>query len=63
MSGADIAMVCNEAALIASRSDSESISLNHFEIAVEKVIAGLERRSRVLSPEEKNIVAHQYFIN
>jgi len=58
MSGADISNVCNEAALIASRTDSESINLTHFELAVEKVIGGLERKSRVLDPEEKNIVAH-----
>jgi len=58
MSGADISNVCNEAALIASRTDSEAINLTHFELAVEKVIGGLERKSRVLNPEEKNIVAH-----
>jgi ATP-dependent Zn protease len=36
--------------------------LEHFELAVEKIIGGLERKSRILSVEEKNIVAHQYFI-
>lgn len=57
-SGADIANVCNEAALIAARKGSDGVSENHFELAIERVIAGLERKSRVLSPEEKNIVAH-----
>ncbi|PWN28831.1 ATP-dependent metallopeptidase Hfl [Jaminaea rosea] len=57
-SGADIANVCNEAALIAARKGSEGVSEHHFELAIERVIAGLERKSRVLSPEEKNIVAH-----
>lgn len=57
-SGADVANVCNEAALIAARKGSEGVTEHHFELAIERVIAGLERKSRVLSPEEKNIVAH-----
>lgn len=57
-SGADIHNVCNEAALIAARQLSDSVTESHFEAAIERVIAGLEKKSRVLSPEEKKIVAH-----
>jgi AFG3 family protein len=57
MAGADIANVCNEAALIAARRSSPSVSLHHFEAAIERVIAGLEKKSRVLSAEEKKTVA------
>lgn len=57
-SGADIANVCNEAALIAARNDSNSVKLNHFEQAIERVIGGVERKSKLLSPEEKKIVAY-----
>jgi AFG3 family protein len=57
-SGADIHNVCNEAALIAARGMSETVEEKHFEQAIERVIAGLEKKSRVLSPEEKKIVAH-----
>lgn len=55
--GADIANVCNEAALIAARLDAATIDERHFEMAIERVVAGLEKRSRILSPEEKRIVA------
>lgn len=57
-SGADVANICNEAALIAARKGADGVTEHHFELAIERVIAGLERKSRVLSPEEKNIVAH-----
>eukprot|EP00842_Homolaphlyctis_polyrhiza_P006039 jgi/Hompol1/6436/HPOL_003582-RA len=57
-SGADVANVCNEAALIAARNNADNVLLQHFEAAIERVIAGLEKRSRVLSPHEKRIVAH-----
>ena len=57
-SGADVANVCNEAALIAARNLADSVTANHFELAIERVIAGLEKKSRLLSPEEKKIVAH-----
>jgi AFG3 family protein len=56
--GADIHNVCNEAALIAARSNAETVVEKDFENAIERVIAGLEKKSRVLSAEEKNIVAH-----
>ncbi|VEU20263.1 DEKNAAC101105 [Brettanomyces naardenensis] len=57
-SGADIANVCNEAALIAARHDEEYVKLHDFEQAIERVIAGLEKKSKVLSPEEKKVVAY-----
>lgn len=57
-SGADIANCCNEAALIAARNDAPFVTLKHFEAAIERVIVGLEQKSRVLSPEEKKTVAY-----
>ncbi|CAI4048509.1 hypothetical protein SUVC_13G2230 [Saccharomyces uvarum] len=57
-SGADIANVCNEAALIAARSDEDSVKLKNFEQAIERVIGGVERKSKLLSPEEKRVVAY-----
>lgn len=57
-SGADIANVCNEAALIAARNDAKSVRLEHFEQAVERVIGGVERKSKLLSAEEKRVVAY-----
>ncbi|KAJ1677785.1 AAA ATPase afg3, partial [Spiromyces aspiralis] len=57
-SGADIANVCNEAALIAARGGADRVTEKHFEQATERVIAGLEKKSRVLSPEEKKTVAY-----
>ncbi|GMM36501.1 AAA family ATPase [Saccharomycopsis crataegensis] len=57
-SGADIANCCNEGGLIAARTNSEVIKFEHFEQAIERVIAGLEKKSRVLSPIEKKTVAY-----
>jgi AFG3 family protein len=57
-SGADVANVCNEAALIAARHQGETVVEADFEAAIERVIAGLEKKSKVLSPSEKKIVAH-----
>ncbi|GAA5840552.1 hypothetical protein JCM3766R1_000696 [Sporobolomyces carnicolor] len=57
-SGADIANVCNEAALIAARLGAENVKEKHFEMAIERVIAGMERKSRVLGKEEKKTVAY-----
>lgn len=57
-SGADIANVCNEAALHAARKMHEYVEESDFESAIERVIAGLERKSRVLSKEEKKTVAY-----
>ena len=56
--GADIANVCNEAALIAARNLNPSIIQKNFEAAIERVVAGLEKKSKVLQPEEKKIVAY-----
>lgn len=56
--GADIAGVCNEAALIASRMDKTSVDTKDFEDAIDRVVAGIERKSKVLDPVERNIVAH-----
>merc|ERR1712223_2212915 len=56
--GADVANVCNEAALIAARELSTSIVHKHFEAAIERVIAGLEKKTQVLQPEEKKTVAY-----
>jgi len=56
--GADIANVCNEAALIAARELSESIVLKHFEAAIERVVAGMEKKTNVLQPAEKRTVAY-----
>jgi len=57
-SGADIANVCNESALHAARRSSDYVEERDFESAIERVIAGLERKSRVLSPDEKKTVAY-----
>lgn len=57
-SGADIASTVNEGALIAARYKADKVEMVHFEQAIERVIAGFEKKSRMLSPQEKNIVAH-----
>jgi len=55
--GAEIANVCNEAAIIAGRDGATGVALAHFKAAMERVVAGLEKRSRVLQPEERRRVA------
>ncbi|KHN80405.1 AFG3-like protein 2 [Toxocara canis] len=57
-SGADIANVCNEAALVAARDAGEEITLKNFEQAIERVVAGMEKKSQVLQPDEKKTVAY-----
>ncbi|KAH3667132.1 hypothetical protein OGAPHI_002781 [Ogataea philodendri] len=57
-SGADIANCCNEAALIAARHGEAFVDVHDFEQAIERVIAGLEKKSKLLSPDEKRIVAY-----
>merc|ERR1712002_721083 len=57
-SGADIANVANEAALIAARDAGDTIVLKNFEAAIERVVAGLEKKTQVLGPEEKKTVAY-----
>ncbi|RDW72254.1 ATP-dependent metallopeptidase FtsH/Yme1/Tma family protein [Aspergillus mulundensis] len=56
--GADIANCVNEAALVAARENAETVTMSHFERAIERVIGGLEKKSLVLSPEEKRTVAY-----
>lgn len=56
--GAEIANVCNEAALIAARKDKKSIEMQDFQDAIDRVIGGLEKKSKIISPEEKKIVAY-----
>lgn len=57
-SGADIANICNEAALLAARKKKEVISQIDFTQARDRVVGGLERSSKIISPKEKLIVAH-----
>ena len=57
-SGAEIANVCNEAALIAARYASSNVTLGHFKAAMERVVAGLEKKTRILQPEERRRVAY-----
>ncbi len=56
--GAEIANVCNEAALIAARRDKESVDMQDFHDAIDRVIGGLEKKNKIISPEEKKIVAY-----
>jgi cell division protease FtsH len=57
-SGADLANLVNEAALLATRRDGETVTLEDFTQAIERIVAGLEKRNRILSPHERDIVAH-----
>ena len=57
-SGADIANVCNEAALTAARHDKKAIDKQDFLDAVDRIIGGLERKSKIITPEEKKSIAH-----
>ncbi|WP_273277504.1 ATP-dependent zinc metalloprotease FtsH [Maribacter polysiphoniae] len=57
-SGADIANICNEAALIAARNKKTVVGQEDFMEARDRVIGGMERKSKIISPEEKEIVAH-----
>jgi cell division protease FtsH len=56
--GADIANVCNEAALIAARRNKKQVELDDFNYALDRVIGGLEKKNKLISPEEKNIIAY-----
>ena len=56
--GADIANVCNEAALIAARKSKEAVDMSDFQDAIDRVIGGLEKRNKIISPEEKEIIAY-----
>lgn len=57
-SGADIANICNEAALITARNKKDKIGKTEFLEAIERVVAGMERKSKIISPEEKLIIAY-----
>ncbi len=56
--GAEIANVCNEAALIAARKNKKAVDMDDFESAIDRVIGGLEKKNKIISPEEKKIVAY-----
>lgn len=56
--GAEIANVCNEAALIAARANKEAVDMQDFQDAIDRVIGGLEKKTKIISPEEKRIVAY-----
>jgi cell division protease FtsH len=56
--GAEIANVCNEAALIAARRNKKAIEMQDFHDAIDRVIGGLEKKNKIISPDEKKIVAY-----
>ena len=56
--GADIANVCNEAALIAARKGKDAVDMSDFQDAVDRVIGGLEKKNKLILPEEKEIIAY-----
>ncbi|GIK49832.1 MAG: ATP-dependent zinc metalloprotease FtsH [Alphaproteobacteria bacterium] len=56
--GADLANLVNEAALLATRRGAEEVALGDFTAAIERIVAGLEKRNRLLNPRERKIVAH-----
>jgi cell division protease FtsH len=56
--GADLANIVNEAALLAARQDKDSIEMADFDEAIERVVAGLQKKSQVINPKEKKIVAY-----
>ncbi len=57
-SGADIANVCNEAALIAARKSKEKIEKDDFLSAIDRIVGGLERKSKIITPNEKKVIAY-----
>lgn len=56
--GADIANVCNEAALIAARNGKSEVDMQDFNDAIDRIIGGLEKRNKIISPEEKKVIAY-----
>lgn len=56
--GADIANVCNEAALIAARKGKNEVEMEDFNDAIDRVIGGLEKKNKIISPEEKEVIAY-----
>ena len=57
-SGADIANICNEAALIAARKKRSKVTKQDFSDAIDRIIAGIEKKSKIISPDEKKIIAY-----
>jgi len=57
-SGADIANVCNEAALIAARKNKKKVDRQDFLDAIDRIIGGLEKRNKIITPEEKRVIAY-----
>jgi cell division protease FtsH len=57
-SGADLANLCNEAALAATRRGGSDVTLADFTLAIERIVAGLEKKNRVLNPREREVVAY-----
>ena len=57
-SGADIANVCNESALIAARNGKTAIQKQDFLDAIDRIVGGLEKRNKIISPEEKKVIAY-----
>jgi cell division protease FtsH len=56
--GADLANLLNEAALVATRRDAEKVGMADFNVAIERIVAGLEKKNRLLNPREREVVAH-----
>lgn len=56
--GADIANVCNEAALIAARKNKEAVDMSDFQDAIDRVIGGLEKKNKIIAPHEKSVIAY-----
>ena len=56
--GAEIANICNEAALIAARRNQDSVTLEDFNYALDKAIGGLEKKNKLINPDEKEIIAY-----
>ncbi len=56
--GADIANICNEAALVAARRNKKEIDIDDFNFALDRVIGGLEKKNKIIAPEEKQIIAY-----
>ena len=57
-SGADLANLCNEAALVATRRNADAVTVEDFTVAVERIVAGLEKKNRVLNEHERTVVAY-----
>ena len=57
-SGADIANVCNEAALIAARKNKKSVDKQDFNDAIDRIVGGLEKKTKIITPEEKKVIAY-----